>query len=122
MNQPKFFIYRNTNTHLIKRIMNNIEWESNNETKDLSKADSFTAEQLQAMRLVARMKEAADKSGAGFVGGFISPTGERFMMSNVEADDIQQLHISSQLDQIQEEIKEKMNHKNIMKLIQEFEG
>lgn len=121
-NKLKYFLYRNSDKNLIKRIMNSIEWESNNETKNLSKSDKLTSEQLQAMRFVAKMREAADKAGIGFVGGFIAPTGERFMMSNVEANDIHQLHISTQLDIVQEEIKAKMKFKNNMKMIEDFEG
>jgi hypothetical protein len=59
-------------------------------------------EQLRAMQLVARMKEAADRCGAGFVGGFISPTGQRFMMSNVDSEDVQMQAINSQLDAMQD--------------------
>ena len=82
--------------------MNNIDWEPNDSTKDLSKTDAPTMRQLAGMQLVARMKEAADRCGAGFVGGFISPTGQRFMMSNVDADDVQTREINAQLDAIQD--------------------
>ena len=49
--------------------------------------DAVDAQRLEAMQLVARMKESADKVGVGFVGGFIAPNGEKFMMTNMnEAD------------------------------------
>jgi len=101
---PQFFIHRNKNKSLIIKTMNNIEWESNDNTKDLSKTDAPTMRQLAAMQLVARMKEAADKCGAGFVGGFVDEHGNRFMMSNVEEDDIQHENIMKQLEQYQREI------------------
>ena len=85
-----------------KKIMNNIDWAENNERKDLAKQDSYSMEQLEAMQLVAKMKEAADKCGAGFVGGFISPTGERFMMTNQDQDSAEVTKINKNLDQIQE--------------------
>ena len=85
-----------------KKTMNNIDWAENNERKDLAKQDSYSMEQLEAMQLVARMKEAADKCGAGFVGGFISPTGERFMMTNQDQDSAEVTKINKNLDQIQE--------------------
>ena len=85
-----------------KKTMNNIDWAENNERKDLAKQDSYSMEQLQAMQLVAKMKEAADKCGAGFVGGFISPTGERFMMTNQDQDSAEVTKINKNLDQIQE--------------------
>lgn len=84
--------------------MNNIEWESNDNIKDLSKTDAPTMRQLAGMQLVARMKEAADKCGAGFVGGFIDENGNRFMMSNIDADDIQYQKIEEQLNEYKREI------------------
>lgn len=103
---PQFFLHRNSNkTHIIK-AMNNVNWESNDSTKDLSKTDAPTMRQLAAMQLVARMKEAADKVGAGFVGGFIDENGNRFMMSNVDSDDIQQEEIMKRLDQYKKELEE----------------
>jgi len=84
--------------------MNNIDWESNDNIKDLSKTDAPTMRQLAGMQLVARMKEAADRCGAGFVGGFIDEHGNRFMMSNVDADNIQYQNIQEQLDGYKREI------------------
>lgn len=53
--------------------------------------DSIDQQRLAAMQLVARMKESADKNGVGFIGGFISPDGQKFVMTNMEDDDFQQL-------------------------------
>jgi hypothetical protein len=53
--------------------------------------DAVDHQRLEAMQLVARMKESADKYGIGFVGGFISPDGQKFMMSNMDEDDTQAL-------------------------------
>lgn len=49
--------------------------------------DAIDKQRLQAMQLVAKMKESADKYGVGFVGGFINPDGEKFMMTNMNEDD-----------------------------------
>jgi len=83
--------------------MNNLDWEANNNSQDLANQDKLSMDQLKAMQLVARMKEAADRCGAGFVGGFISPTGQRFMMSNVDSDDVQMQAINAQLDAMQDQ-------------------
>jgi hypothetical protein len=99
----EFFIYKNRNKTIAKQFMNNLDWEADDKTTDLANPDKLSIEHLQAMRLVARMKEAADKAGAGFVGGFISPTGQRFMMSNVDNDDIQVQAINEQLNRIQQQ-------------------
>ena len=53
--------------------------------------DAVDRQRLEAMQLVARMKESADKFGIGFVGGFISPDGQKFMMTNMNEDDTQAL-------------------------------
>jgi selenophosphate synthetase-related protein len=49
--------------------------------------DAIDAQRLHAMQIVAKMKESADKYGVGFVGGFISPDGQKFMMTNMNEDD-----------------------------------
>lgn len=81
--------------------MNNLDWQPNDNNADLANQDQYSLDQLKAMRLVARMKEAADRAGAGFVGGFVTPTGQRFMMSNVDEADVQFKAISDELDVIQ---------------------
>ena len=53
--------------------------------------DSIDLQRLQAMQLVAKMKESADKHGVGFIGGFISPDGQKFIMTNMDDDDAQAL-------------------------------
>jgi hypothetical protein len=98
--QQQLFIYRNRNKNLVRKAMNNLDWEANNNSSDLANQNKYSMEQLKAMQLVARMKEAADNVGAGFVGGFITPSGQRFMMSNVDADDVQNQAIMAQLDAI----------------------
>jgi hypothetical protein len=53
--------------------------------------DSIDTQRLQAMQLVAKMKESADKYGVGFIGGFISPSGEKFVMTNLDDEDTKAL-------------------------------
>jgi hypothetical protein len=53
--------------------------------------DSIDIQRLQAMQLVAKMKESADKHGVGFIGGFIAPDGEKFIMTNMDNEDTQAL-------------------------------
>jgi selenophosphate synthetase-related protein len=53
--------------------------------------DSVDLQRLQAMQLVAKMKESADKHGVGFIGGFISPDGQKFIMTNMDDEDAQSL-------------------------------
>jgi hypothetical protein len=46
--------------------------------------DALSIQRLQAMEFVAKMRAAADRVGAGFIGGFIDPnTGEQFTMTNM---------------------------------------
>ena len=59
---------------------------------NLSIPDSVDSKKLEAMQFVAKMKEAAERCGAGFIGGFITEDGERFVMTNMEdQDDIDRL-------------------------------
>ena len=51
--------------------------------------DTLSPQYLQAMQMVAKMKESADKHGVGFVGGFVSPDGKKFMMTNLSPEDTQ---------------------------------
>ena len=53
--------------------------------------DSIDARRLEAMQMVAKMKEAADKYGIGFVGGFIDNNGEKFVMTNMHDEDTDML-------------------------------
>ena len=49
--------------------------------------DSLDMERLQAMQVIAKMKESADKYGIGFIGGFIAPDGDKFIMTNMDDQD-----------------------------------
>jgi selenophosphate synthetase-related protein len=57
----------------------------------ISIPNSINSNNLAAMQLVAKMKESADKHGIGFIGGFISPDGEKFIMTNMNDEDSQAL-------------------------------
>lgn len=53
--------------------------------------DSIDKQRLEAMQLVAKLKEQADKSGVGFIGGFIAPDGQKFIMTNMNEEDTQMM-------------------------------
>ena len=44
-------------------------------------------DKLASMELVAKMRAAADKVGAGFIGGFIAPDGTKFIQTNLDDED-----------------------------------
>ena len=52
---------------------------------------SVDRQELEAMHYIAKLKESADKLGIGFIGGFIAPNGDKFVMSNMNDDDQQLL-------------------------------
>ncbi len=58
---------------------------------DLRIPDSIDTQRLEAMQIVAKMKESADKYGIGFIGGFVTPDGEKFIMSNMDDEDTKAL-------------------------------
>ena len=64
--------------------MNRINSEQRDDSKDLSSCDELSMQQLQSMQVVTKMKEAADKVGTSIICGFITKTGEHFIVSNVE--------------------------------------
>lgn len=45
------------------------------------------SDKLAAMELVAKMRAAADRVGAGFIGGFIAPDGTKFIQTNLDDED-----------------------------------
>ena len=49
--------------------------------------DAIDNQRLQAMSIVAKMKESADKHGIGFIGGFVAPDGQKFVMTNMSDED-----------------------------------
>ena len=53
--------------------------------------DSIDSRRLEAMQIIAKMKEAADRNGIGFVGGFVDDNGEKFVMTNMDDDDTNML-------------------------------
>ena len=82
--------------------MNTIDFpEDTNNSGNLSNPDKLSTEMCHAMALVAKMRESADKVGAGFVGGFITPDGQYFMSSNVDEDDTQYKAIKERIDHMQ---------------------
>ena len=99
--RPQLFIFRHRNKQRATNFMNNLDWQPNDDKSDLANQDQYSFQQLKAMHLVAKMKEAADRAGAGFVGGFVTPTGQRFMMSNVDENDPQFQSINEELHSIQ---------------------
>ena len=53
----------------------------------ISIPNSIDGDKLAAMRFIASLKEQADKQGVGFIGGFIAPDGQKFIMTNMEDED-----------------------------------
>jgi hypothetical protein len=49
--------------------------------------DSIDRQRLEAMQFIAKMKESADRLGVGFIGGFVAPNGQKFIMSNLPPED-----------------------------------
>jgi len=53
--------------------------------------NSLHRQELEAMHYIAKLKESADKLGIGFIGGFIAPNGNKYVVSNMDEDDQQLL-------------------------------
>jgi hypothetical protein len=100
-NLLRFFLHRNKDKAVIKKTVENIGPAS----KELDGSDGYSTEVLAAMQAVIRMKEAADKQGVGFVGGFIAPNGKRFVVSNVAEGDQGYRHVNYYLDKMEQRVK-----------------
>lgn len=61
--------------------------QSNDKLSKLKIPHVINSEMLEAMQYVAKMKESADRHGMGFVGGFVTPNGEKFVMTNMSEED-----------------------------------
>jgi hypothetical protein len=53
--------------------------------------NSLHRQELEAMHYIAKLKESADKLGIGFIGGFVAPNGNKYIVSNMDANDQQLL-------------------------------
>jgi hypothetical protein len=53
--------------------------------------NSLHRQELEAMHYIAKLKESADKLGIGFIGGFVAPNGNKYVVSNMDEDDQQLL-------------------------------
>jgi hypothetical protein len=49
--------------------------------------DSVQQQELEAMHYIAKLKESADKLGIGFIGGFVAPNGNKYIVSNMDDND-----------------------------------
>lgn len=68
--------------------------------------DAIDNKRLEAMRQVAKLKEAADRNGAGFIGGFIDDNGQMFVMTNIEDPATKKPPSQRQMRSILERLKE----------------
>ena len=68
--------------------------------------DAIDNKRLEAMRQVAKLKEAADRNGAGFIGGFIDDNGQMFVMTNIEDPTTKKPPSQRQMHSILERLKE----------------
>jgi hypothetical protein len=117
---PQLFLFRNRNKFITSNYMNSIESNRSEPDKDLANQYQHSMEHLKAMQVIAKMKEAADRSGAGFVGGFVTASGQHFIMSNVDQDDLQYQVIKEQLEMTAQS--KKQPTKNQIKIIESEDG
>jgi hypothetical protein len=100
-NLLRFFLHRNKNKAKAKQTYDRVKQNAN----QLTPQDSYSPDVLKAMQTVIRMKEAADKSGAGFVGGFLLPDGKQFIVSNVSESDVGNFYVKNLLNDLKEHAK-----------------
>ena len=104
-NLLRFFLHRNKDKEVVKRKIESIEFVNH----ELDEDDAYSLEVLTAMQTVIRMKEAADKQGAGFVAGFVTPSGKRFLVSNVDENHHGAQYVKHMLQKQENRIKKSNN-------------
>lgn len=75
--------YRNKNRGIVKSWLKRAKRILEGQTP-LFQDGTLPLESLQAMRLMAKMRELADEGGMGFAGYFVTKDGKYLIMTNVE--------------------------------------
>jgi selenophosphate synthetase-related protein len=68
-----------------------------NKLANLSNADQFSAQELYAMQIMAKMRAKAEALGIPFAGGFITDDNKYFMTSSSDCDQSQIESITRQI-------------------------
>ena len=87
MSAPRIHIFRHRNPILVDQFMEHFQSDLDPK-KNLSNQTSINPQYLKVMRVLADMRETADRSNMGFFGGFITPDGFHYSISNIDPNNL----------------------------------
>lgn len=87
MAAPQIHIFRHHNPILVDQFMEHFQSDLDPK-KNLSYQTSINPQYLKVMRALADMRETADRSNMGFFGGFITPEGYHYSISNIDPNNL----------------------------------
>lgn len=87
MSAPQIHIFRHRNPVLVDQFMEHFQSDLDPK-KNLSNQTSINPQYLKVMRVLADMRETADRSNMGFFGGFITPDGFHYSISNIDPNNL----------------------------------
>lgn len=87
MSAPQIHIFRHHNPILVDQFMEHFQSDLDPK-KNLSYQTSINPQYLKVMRALADMRETADRSNMGFFGGFITPEGYHYSISNIDPNNL----------------------------------
>lgn len=83
MSAPQIHIFRHHNPIVVDQFMEHFRSDLD-PSKDLSNQTSVNPTYLKVMKTLAGMREAATRSNMSFFGGFITPEGFYYSITNIE--------------------------------------
>ena len=91
MGTPQIHIFRHHNEVLVDQFMEHFQSDLD-PRKNLANQISVNATYLKVMKALAGMREAANRSEMGFFGGFITPEGFHYSISNINPNNLIDSH------------------------------
>lgn len=83
MGTPQIHIFRHQNNVLVDQFMEHFRFDLDPK-KNLANQTAVNATYLKVMKALAGMRETANRSKMGFFGGFVTPEGFHYSVSNVD--------------------------------------
>jgi hypothetical protein len=83
MSAPQIHIFRHHNPIVVDQFMENFRSDLD-PRKNLADQTSVNPTYLKVMKALAGMREAATRSNMSFFGGFVTPEGFHYSISNIE--------------------------------------
>ena len=91
MGTPQIHLFRHSNVVLVDQFMEHFRADLD-PRKDLANQTVVNETYLKVMKALAGMRETANRSEMGFFGGFITPEGYHYSISNIDPNNLIDSH------------------------------